>query len=171
MSYAWIFVKWKRIHKLEPKMEKTKLLWTVICHLHVSVAGDRRDICNTPKHVHLRDNEGYISNKIAAESSLGTLTCPWSIKARSLQRIKLSVYDFGSVKKSEDRWQMDQNQLFSAGLSNVLVSGWGWERRGEKTSAVWRRRKVQTSVHITYSSSETSLYDAYSFHRIALFLG
>ena len=56
--------------------------------------------------MHLPDNEGYISNMIAAQSSLGTLTCPWSIKAKSSQSIKLSVYDFGSVTKSEtdNKW-------------------------------------------------------------------
>ena len=43
---------------------------------------------------------------IAAESSLGTVTCPWTIKAKSSQRIKLSVYDFGYVVKLEadDKW-------------------------------------------------------------------
>ncbi len=51
--------------------------------------------------MHLRDNEGYISYLIAHESSLGTLTCPWSIEAKSSQSIKLSVFDFGSFIKSE----------------------------------------------------------------------
>ncbi len=71
-----------------------------------AVAGDRRDVCSSPREVPLRGAEGYISNLIAEESSLGTLTCPWSIQAKSSQSIKLSVYDFGSVVKSDtdDKW-------------------------------------------------------------------
>ena len=92
--------RWKRICK------QNIVQYKVICHLHTAVAGDRRDTCNVPKQVHLRDDKGYISNMIAAESSLGTLTCPWSIKAKSAQNIRLTVYDFGSVIKSEtaDKW-------------------------------------------------------------------
>ena len=147
-------------------MERTKLLWIVICHLHVAVAGDRRDICNTPKHVHLRDNEGYISNKIAAESSLGTLTCPWSIKARSLQRIKLSVYDFGSVKKSEtdNKWtRINYSALNCPTFLSVVEVESGVERRLTLCGDGVRYRRLYTSdthhlrLHFTTLTTFTEL--------------
>ncbi len=122
------------------------------------MAGHKRDTCKKPREVQLHSEEGFLSSIIAQETALGSITCPWSIKALNSQRIKLSVMDFGVMmkKKKEETWtKMNYNVGNCPIFVYIVEQSSGDERRLSLCNDGVRERQLYTSssnhVHIYFS--------------------
>ena len=61
----------------------------------------RPQVCHASKFIKVTNPHGYLASSVSAQSSCGSVTCPWVLEAEPGQKINLTLVDFETHDRKE----------------------------------------------------------------------
>ena len=120
-------------------------------------------VCRHPHDIHLTPPSGSIATLTTTETGLGTQDCPWVLQATGGQRISLSVLDFGTVYRDEDKkWIHSSYSSANCPVHLVMVDGTARSRTplcggGNRQRHLLDSKENRVEIHVTMQMSKAQM--------------